>query len=193
MATIRLRSTRVPDGNFTFYFYDGETEVRNGIIEIDSSRPEWVMRAWIMGFGLDPDGAPIPDIDAYVRDAVNLPEGAVVTATTPELQEALSAPERDCCEPDCCDGPCCKTEGKATRKSCTCHPDFKDTSLSTPVSKTENAESDEENDDASAADGGLSPDEDGVRSSEPGSDGSLPEGGVDGRDGDEPADGGATD
>lgn len=48
------------------------------------------------------------------------------------------------------------------------------------------AESDEENDDEGTADRGLAPDDDGVRSSEPNSDGSLPEGRDDGRLGDEP-------
>lgn len=63
----------------------------------------------------------------------------------------------------------------------------------TPVNETENAESDEENTDEGPLGRGLAPDDDGIRSGEPDRDGSLPEGGDDGRGGDEPADRGEGD
>jgi len=59
-----------------------------------------------------------------------------------------------------------------------------------PETPTETAESGEENTDEGAAAGRQPVEDDGVRSSEPDRDGSLPEGRDDGRGGDEPADGG---
>lgn len=38
-----------------FYFYDGETVVDHGVITIPADRPEWVQRAHIMGYRLDPE------------------------------------------------------------------------------------------------------------------------------------------
>lgn len=38
-----------------FYFYDGETETKDGIIELPLDHPEWIQRAWVMGYRLNPD------------------------------------------------------------------------------------------------------------------------------------------
>lgn len=37
-----------------FYFYDGEVPIANGVVEIPVDRPEWVQRAYIMGYRHDP-------------------------------------------------------------------------------------------------------------------------------------------
>lgn len=37
-----------------FYFYDGEVDIKDGIVEIPADRPEWVQRAYIMGYRFDP-------------------------------------------------------------------------------------------------------------------------------------------
>lgn len=37
-----------------FYFYDGEVAISDGIVEIPLDRPEWVQRAYIMGYRHDP-------------------------------------------------------------------------------------------------------------------------------------------
>lgn len=59
-----------------------------------------------------------------------------------------------------------------------------------PETPTETAQSGEENTNEGPSDRGQSVEDDGVRSSEPDRDGSLPEGGVDGSVGGEPSDGG---
>jgi hypothetical protein len=37
-----------------FYFYDGEVPIVGGVVEIPLDHPEWVQRAWIMGYNRDP-------------------------------------------------------------------------------------------------------------------------------------------
>lgn len=37
-----------------FYFYDGEAPISDGVVEIPANRPEWVQRAYIMGYRYDP-------------------------------------------------------------------------------------------------------------------------------------------
>lgn len=55
MASVFLKN-QYPNSiqEMKYYFYDGETVVRYGVIEIDASRPEWVRRAYIEGYSLDP-------------------------------------------------------------------------------------------------------------------------------------------
>lgn len=44
----------------TFYFYDGRTVVRNGVIEIPADKPSWLDRAFMVGYRLDPEtGKPL--------------------------------------------------------------------------------------------------------------------------------------
>jgi hypothetical protein len=38
----------------TVYFYDGELIAKDGVIKIPADRPEWIRRAWVLGYRLDP-------------------------------------------------------------------------------------------------------------------------------------------
>src|SRR5687768_17843391 len=143
---IRLRHA-IRSGDFMFYAYDGELPVRDSIIEIPASRPEWVQRAWIMGFRLTAEGRVVANLDAEVRaqlsaDAVETPEGCCPNECCPD---SATDPCVESCVDDCCPG--------GDNTDCAC--------AVTPVDETETAESGEETTDEGAATGGQSPDDDG--------------------------------
>lgn len=52
--TVALKHTVWSEGEKTVYFYDGELTAKDGVVKIPSDRPEWVRRAWVMGYSLDP-------------------------------------------------------------------------------------------------------------------------------------------
>ncbi len=51
--TVSLKHT-VHTADRVLYFYDGEAEVKKGVVSVSLDRPEWVQRAWILGYQLDP-------------------------------------------------------------------------------------------------------------------------------------------
>lgn len=59
MDTVSLKHT-ILTGTKTVYFYEGEAVVTNGIVSIPKNRPEWIKRAWILGYKLNPKtGKPV--------------------------------------------------------------------------------------------------------------------------------------
>ena len=163
---VRLRHT-TRGGDWAMYFYDGELPVVDSVLTIPADRPEWIKRAWIQGFRMTAEGRVIADLAKHIRAET---EGAEKPAPVKHNDLGEDFVHTD--DPDClCLKPAVTDEQAEAR----------------------NAESVEETDDEGTADRGLAPDDDGVRSSEPSGDGSLPEGGDDGRSSDEPADGGEGD
>lgn len=62
--TVRLMHTHMR-GDRKFYFYEGETDVEGGVISLPTNRPEWIRRAWVMGWRLNPEtGATVSVADA---------------------------------------------------------------------------------------------------------------------------------
>lgn len=51
-TTITLQHTTRRDGEQTVYFYDGELTAKDGKLTIPTDRPEWVKRAFILGYRL---------------------------------------------------------------------------------------------------------------------------------------------
>jgi hypothetical protein len=68
-ATITLQHTTRREGEQTVYFYDGELTAKDGKLTIPTDRPDYVKRAWLLGYRL------------YRGKEV---------ATWPELEEKLS-------------------------------------------------------------------------------------------------------
>lgn len=66
-----------------FYFYDGEVPIKDGIVEIPLDRPEWVQRAYIMGYRYDPVSEEILTLDEALAGA-----RAVVAPVEPESTES---------------------------------------------------------------------------------------------------------
>lgn len=64
--TVRLRHGAF-GGDWTEYFYDGRLPVINQVIELPINRPEWIRRAWVLGFRQTVDGLPVDDLEAHVR------------------------------------------------------------------------------------------------------------------------------
>jgi len=54
VASVSLKHTILSDGERTVYFYDGESKSKDGVISIPSDKPEWIRRAWVLGYQLDP-------------------------------------------------------------------------------------------------------------------------------------------
>lgn len=52
---ICLRHTVWSEGEKTVYFYEGELVAKDGVVCVPADRPEWVRRAWVLGYRLDPD------------------------------------------------------------------------------------------------------------------------------------------
>lgn len=46
-------------GDRKFYFYEGSVDVKGGVISLPVSHPEWVQRAYTMGYRADPDGGKV--------------------------------------------------------------------------------------------------------------------------------------
>lgn len=88
MSTVRLLSTKGRAQLIErFYFYDGEVPIENGIVEIPLDHPEWVQRAYIMGYRFDP----------VTEDVLTLDEALAGgrVASAPVEQSAESAGETD--------------------------------------------------------------------------------------------------
>lgn len=69
-----------------FYFYDGEVAISDGIVEIPLDRPEWVQRAYIMGYRYDPVSEEILTLDEALAGAraPAVAEVPVAKTETPE-------------------------------------------------------------------------------------------------------------
>lgn len=52
---IRLKHTIWSEGTKQVYFYEGELTAKDGVVSIPADRPEWVRRAWVLGYRLDPE------------------------------------------------------------------------------------------------------------------------------------------
>lgn len=63
-----------------FYFYDGEVPIKDGIVEIPVGRPEWIQRAYIMGYRND------PETEAVITLAEALNGGVKENDSTPEAK-----------------------------------------------------------------------------------------------------------
>jgi uncharacterized Zn finger protein (UPF0148 family) len=173
---VRLRhATR--QGDWRFYHYNGELPVVDSLLTIPADRPEVIQRAWIQGFRMTAEGRVIADLASHIRA---------------ETAERLDTP----CEHD---GEVMVNEdGQVACAECgepipglTPEDLDNDEEPETPVDETENAES--EGDDEDSADRGQPAGDDGVRSSEPEGDGSIPEPRARSRRRDEHADGGEGD
>lgn len=53
-------------GDRMFYFYDGHAQVKGGVISLPVSRPQWVQRAYIMGYRTDPNNDKVLSWDEVV-------------------------------------------------------------------------------------------------------------------------------
>lgn len=56
------------DHDWMEYFYEGETPVRGGVVEVPTNRFEWVMRLWMLGFKIGRDGNLITDLETYFNE-----------------------------------------------------------------------------------------------------------------------------
>jgi len=65
-----------------FYFYDGETTIKDGVVEIPLDRPEWVQRAYIMGFRHDPKTEEIITLDEALAGGRVAPDMPVSAKST---------------------------------------------------------------------------------------------------------------
>jgi hypothetical protein len=52
--SVSLKHTIWHDGERQVYFYEGELTAKDGVVKIPANRPEWVRRAWVLGYRLDP-------------------------------------------------------------------------------------------------------------------------------------------
>lgn len=50
---VRLKHS-ITGGDSVLFLYDGELQVKDGVVSVPANRPEWVRRAWIEGFDRDP-------------------------------------------------------------------------------------------------------------------------------------------
>ena len=85
--TVRLLSTKGRAQLIeTFYFYDGETPIKDGVVEIPVDRPEWVQRAYIMGYRHDPVTEEVITLDEALAGGrvPAVAEAPVATTETPE-------------------------------------------------------------------------------------------------------------
>ena len=87
---VRLRHA-VRQGDWMMYFYDGELPVENSILTIPANRPEWIQRAWIMGFRTTADGRVIADLAKHIRAETQPDEAATPATVTPEVIVVESA------------------------------------------------------------------------------------------------------
>lgn len=53
-ANIRMQHT-IHTADKVVYFYDGEVEAKEGIVSVPRNRPEWVRRAFVLGYRLNPN------------------------------------------------------------------------------------------------------------------------------------------
>ncbi len=75
MATgnVRLKHTIWTEGEKTVYFYDGELTAKNGVISVPKDRPEWIRRAWVLGYQLNAKGEPV-DLTELTPEAFEVGE-----------------------------------------------------------------------------------------------------------------------
>lgn len=53
-ANIRMKHT-IHEADTTVYFYEGEVEAKEGVVSVPRDKPEWVRRAFILGYRLNPN------------------------------------------------------------------------------------------------------------------------------------------
>lgn len=83
--TVRLLSTKGRAQLIeVFYFYDGEVPIKDGIVEIPLSHPEWVQRAYIMGYRYDPVTEEVLTLDEALAGG----RAAAVAPAEPESTES---------------------------------------------------------------------------------------------------------
>ena len=51
---VKLLHLSLREGDNAIFFYDGELESHDGVLEVPDNRPEWVRAAWVKGYRLDP-------------------------------------------------------------------------------------------------------------------------------------------
>ncbi len=51
---VKLLHLSLREGDNSIYFYDGELESHDGVLDVPNDRPEWVRAAWVKGYRLDP-------------------------------------------------------------------------------------------------------------------------------------------
>jgi len=93
MATVRLLSVKGRAQLIErFYFYDGEVPIVKGVVEVPQDRPEWVQRAYIMGYRHDPETEEMLTLDEALAGGKKTP---VPYATAVEQESAESTGETD--------------------------------------------------------------------------------------------------
>ncbi len=84
-SEIRLLTTRGREELIEhFYFYDGECPIVEGVITIPLDRPEWIQRAYLKGYRLDPVSEELLTIDEALAGG---------RAASPEPESTESAGE----------------------------------------------------------------------------------------------------
>ena len=68
--TVRLRHS-IHSGNRMLYFYEGEAQVKEGVVELPLDRPEWIKRAWILGYQYDPESGKTLTLEELVPEYVS--------------------------------------------------------------------------------------------------------------------------
>lgn len=71
---VSLKHTIWTDGEKTVYFYDGEVPAKDGVISIPGNRPEWIRRAWVLGYQLDPKTGEQVDLTVLTPEAFEVGE-----------------------------------------------------------------------------------------------------------------------
>lgn len=56
-GNVRLKHT-THEADKTLYFYEGEADVKKGVVSIPKDRPEWIRRAWVLGYRNNTKGEP---------------------------------------------------------------------------------------------------------------------------------------
>lgn len=51
---VKLLHLSLRKGDNAVFFYDGELESHDGVVDVPNDRPEWVRAAWVKGYRLDP-------------------------------------------------------------------------------------------------------------------------------------------
>lgn len=51
---VKLLHLSLREGDNAIFFYDGELESHDGVLDVPNNRPEWVRAAWVKGYRLDP-------------------------------------------------------------------------------------------------------------------------------------------
>lgn len=52
---VALKHTIWKEGERAVIFYEGELTAKDGVVEVPNDKPEWIRRAWVLGYRLDPE------------------------------------------------------------------------------------------------------------------------------------------